>query len=133
MMELDPIEDREPMKIGRKTVGEVLTYRNGVKMLMVKRTVKDIVRGGKDNKMISHAMEEDLAGWPVETLLLSRMKNRGIHLLAVEVRDDKSVYVSRLSSWLDHSAIYFKRRRNGSVQRWLSFNHFVKKPGKIKL
>lgn len=132
-MDLDQVEDRDPMKIGRKKVGEILTFRNGVKMLVVNRTVKDIVRGGKDNKMISHAMEENLAGWPVETLLLSRMKNRGIHLLGVEVKDDKSFYVSRLSSWLDHSAVYLVRRRNGSVQRWLTFNHFIKKPGKIKL
>lgn len=132
-MNLDLIEDSEPMKIGRKKVGEVLTLTNGQKMLVVNRTTKDIVKGGKDNKMISHAMGEDLAGWPVETLLLSRMKMRGINLLGVKVKEDKSFYVSRLKSWLDHSNVYLVRRRNGSVQRWLTFNHFVKKQGKMKL
>lgn len=73
---LDAIQKKEPMKIGRKTVGEVLTHKNGMKILLVNRTVKDIVRG--KNKMISHAMEEDEACWPVESLLLSRMKSAAL-------------------------------------------------------
>ncbi len=128
---LDAIQKREPMKIGRKTVGEVLTHKNGVKILMVNRTVKDIVRGR--NKMISHAMEEDEACWPVESLLLSRMKKRGIDLLAIQIKANKAVYMSRLSSWIEHSATYTRRKRNGSFQRILPFSYFAVKPGVTKL
>lgn len=128
---LDAIQKKEPMKIGRKTVGEVLTHKNGMKILLVNRTVKDIVRG--KNKMISHAMEEDEACWPVESLLLSRMRKRGIDLLAVQIKASKTVYMSRLSSWIDHSATYTRRKRNGSFQRILPFSYFVVKPGIMKL
>ena len=128
---LDAIQKKEPMKIGRKTVGEVLTHKNGIKILLVNRTVKDIVRG--KNKMISHAMEEDEACWPVESLLLSRMKRRGIDLLAIQIKANKAVYMSRLSSWIDHSATYTRRKRNGSFQRILPFSYFVVKPGTMKL
>lgn len=129
---LDAIQKKEPMKIGRKTVGEVLTHKSGIKILMVNRTVKDIVRG-RDNKMISHAMENDEACWPVESLLLSRMKRRGIDLLAIQIKANKAIYMSRLSSWIDHSATYTRRKRNGSFQRILPLSHFLVKPGLIKL
>lgn len=130
---LDAIQKREPMKIGRKTVAEILTHKDGHKILMVNRTVKDIVRGGRDNKMISHAMETDEAYWPVESLLLSRMKRRDIHLLMIYIKASKSYYVSRLASWIDHSQTYARRKRNGSVQRILPFSQFIHKPGQIKL
>lgn len=120
------------MKIGRKTVAEILTHKDGHKILMVNRTTRDIVRGS-GNKMISHAMEEDEAFWPVESLLLSRMKRRGINLLAVNIKSTKAMYISRLSSWIDHSQTYTRRKRNGSFQRMLSFSHFAHRPGNIKL
>jgi len=132
MQLLDAIQRRESMKIGRKSVAQVLTHKNGVKILVVNRTVKDIVRG-HGNKMISHAMEEDQACWAVETILLSRMKNRGIHILAIKIKANKTVYASRLSSWIDHSETYTKRKRNGSFQRILPFSHFALKQGVIKL
>ncbi len=130
---LDAIQKREPMKIGRKTVAEILTHKDGYKILQINRTTKDIIRGGKDNKMISHAMESDEAYWPVESLLLSRMKRRDIHLLLIHIKASKSFYISRLASWIDHSQTYSRRKRNGSFQRILPFSHFIHKPGQIKL
>jgi len=130
-MNLDPVQKREAMKIGRRKVGEAITYRNGVSLLVLQRSMKDVVRG-KGNSLISHAMEEEQACWPVETLLLSRMKMRHIHLLAIKVRENKAIYISRLSSWIDDSAIY-NRKRNGSFQRILPFGYFTIRPGIMKL
>lgn len=93
------------MKIGRRKVAELLTHKSGHKILLVNRTMKDVVKG-RGNKMISHAMEEDEACWPVESLLLSRMKHRGIPLLAVQVKSNKSVYMSRLASWISDSKVH---------------------------
>lgn len=132
MAKLDPVEKTEDMMIGRKKAAKIITRRDGVKILEVTRTMKDVIRG-RDNKMISHAMETDEACWPVESLLLSRMKNREIHLLVIRVRDTKALYISRLADWVDHSATYTRRKRNGSIQRILSFSHFSLKPGIIKL
>lgn len=131
-MELEAIQKREVMKIGRKKVAEILTHKNGHKILLVNRSMKDVIRG-RDNKLISHAMEEDDACWPVETLLLSRMKNRGIDLLAVKVREDKALYLSRLKDWIEASSVYTRRKRNGSFQRILPFSRFAVRRGEIKL
>lgn len=131
-MELEAIQKREAMKIGRRKVAEILTHKNGQKILLVNRSMKDVIRG-RGNKFISHAMEEDDACWPVETLLLSRMKNRGIYLLAVKVREDKSIYMSRLKDWIDTSSVYTRRKRNGSFQRILPFSRFSVRRGQIKL
>lgn len=120
------------MKIGRRKVAELLTHKSGHKILLVNRTMKDVVKG-RGNKMISHAMEEDEACWPVESLLLSRMKHRGIPLLAVQVKSNKSVYMSRLASWISDSKVHTGRKRNGSVQRILPFSFFLKREGDVKL
>lgn len=132
MTRLEPIQRKEEMKIGRKVVAEILTHKNGNKILVVNRTIKDIVRGN-GNKMISHAMEEDEACWPVETIILSRMKKRGINLLAIKIKSNKAMYLSRLSSWIGHSSTYTRRKRNGSFQRILPFSYFAVKQGVIKL
>lgn len=131
-MNLDDIQRREAMKIGRRKAAEILTHKNGHKILLINRTMKDVVRG-RDNKMITHAMEGDEACWPVESLLLSRMKHQGIHLLAIQIKTTKALYISRLSSWIDESTVFNGRRRNGSVQRLLSFSHFIAKPGTLKI
>ena len=132
MPQLKPIQKKEQIKVGRKVVAEVLTHKNGKTILVVNRTMKDIVRS-RDAKMITHGMEDGSAAWPVETLLLSRMKRRGIDLLAVRVKANKAMYLSRFSSWLEHSEVYIKRKRNGSMQRTLTFDHFAERPGIIKL
>ena len=129
---LDPIQKTEDMKIGRKVVGQVLTHKNGQQILLINRTTNDIIRG-QSNKMISHGMETGEAGWPVETILLSRMKMRGINLIAIKIKANKAVYVSRLSSWIRHSTTYTRRKRNGSYQKVLPFEHFVLKAGIMKL
>lgn len=129
---LDAIQKKEEMKIGRRKVAEILTHKSGVEILVVNRTRKDYVRG-RGNKMITHGIREDQGGWPIESTILSRLKRRGIPLIAVRVRDDKSVYMSRMSDWLAHSEVYTRRKRNGSVQRTLSHSHWHEKSGKIKI
>jgi len=129
---LDPIQKTEAIKIGRKKAADLLTHKNGFQILVVNRTMKDIVRG-RGNKLISHGMEADEACWPMETLLLSRMRLRKVPLIAIKVKSNQALYVSRLSSWMNDSAIYNRRKRNGSVQRILSMSHFSERPGIIKL
>tara|TARA_R110000851_G_scaffold59347_7_gene137368 strand:- start:3346 stop:3741 length:396 start_codon:yes stop_codon:yes gene_type:complete len=128
---LEAIQKREAMKIGKRTVAEILTHKNGIQMLMVNRTLKDIIRGR--NKLISHAMEEDQACWPVETILLSRMKRMEIGLLVVNIKASNTTYISRLSDWIDESSVYTRRKRNGSFQRILPMSFFQMKAGKIKI
>lgn len=129
---LDAIQKKEVMKIGRKNAAEILTHKNGHKILMVNRTIKDIVRG-RGNVFISHAMENDEACWPVESILLSRARNRGVTFIAIRVRDDKSVYMSPLTAWINESRTFGGRRRNGSAQRILPFSFFAKKAGVVKV
>lgn len=129
---LEAIQKKEPMKLNGKKVGQILTHKNGTKILVINRTSRDIVRLG-DNKLISHAMETDQACWPVETPLLTHMKNEGIDLLAINVKATKSYHISRLSSWIAESTVYYKRQRNRSIQRILPFSFFKSKHGAIKL
>lgn len=118
-------------KIGRKRFGEIVIHEDGRKSFVLMRSLKDIHRG--EHGYIRHAMDEGVAAWSVETLLLSKMQAREIDFLVIQVREDKSRYITPLSRFIEESEVMTRRMRNRSMQRSLPLTRFVKKPGVVKV
>lgn len=132
MPQLKPIQRREEMRIGRKKVAEIITHKNGHRVVVVHRTMRDVLRG-KGNAFISHAMQDGSACWSVETHILSRMKALGLELIAVKVRASGALYLTTLSRFIEDSKVLTTRKRNGSIQRSLPLTAFSERRGVVKL
>lgn len=132
MTKLADIQSRLPFRIGRKKVGEILTHKNGEQIVLLNRSTKDVERG-KGNVYISHGIADGIAAWPVETLVLSTMRLRGIRFVGIRVRETKDIYITTLRRFVDHSVVMSYRKRNGSMQRSLPFQHWGRSDLRVKL
>ena len=119
-------------KIGRRKHGDLVTLADGTTILRLMRSQKEIFRG-KENSFISHAIEEGVAGWSVETAVLARMRTRNIQYLAIKVRETNDQYLTTLDRFSDNGHMLNKRKKNGFYQRTLGFEDFQKRAGKVKL
>lgn len=123
---------KESLKSGRRKIGTVLTLPDGRKALAIERSMRDVWRG-KDAPYVSQSMQTGDAGWSVERSTLSLMKMKGIGILLIHVRQDKSFYATTLQRYIDHSKVRSQRTKNGSVQRTLTFDFFRKISGMAKV
>lgn len=122
---------RESFKIGRRKIGTLYRWDGGQTCLVVARSRKEIYRGR--NVRISHAVEEGIAMWSVDTVTLSRARSRGVNCIAVKVREDGEIYITSLARFIRDGKNVDPRRRNGSAQRSLKVQSFLRKPGRVKL
>lgn len=123
---------KESLTINRKRFGQILVTKTGEKIAVIDRSIRDIWRG-KDAPFAAQSVETGAAGWPVETRLMSAMDGRGIERLIVRVREDKALYETTLTALRAHARIRSERRRHGSIQKVLGFEHFTHTPGVVKV
>lgn len=122
---------KEDFKIGRKKFGQIVHHTNGKKTFVINRTLGDMHRG--KNGYLSHGIQDGVAAWSVETMLLSKMRSRDIDAIAIKIRSTGEVYITTLDAFIEHSTVMTQRRRNNSMQRSLLLKYFIRKEGKVKL
>lgn len=124
----------ERVKKGKRNYGDILTLaKNGQRIYMATRLFKDIHRCGHSS--ISEAMREQVAAWGIDNDTLYDMRNRGIKVVGIVVRDTGDIFLSSLDQYFDTDKAFVRNfeRKGGSLQRYLPLQFFKKKDGIIKL
>lgn len=121
---------RESFKVGPKKIGTLYRWVDGRTCLLLDRSRKDVHRGG--NSHINHAFEAGEAMWSVETTVLASLRKRRVDCVAIRVREDGEVYITSLTRFMREGKFVTHRRRNGSAQRSLPVQRFLRKHGKTK-
>lgn len=122
---------KESFKVGRKKLGVIMTMPSGQKIMVLERSRKAIFLDKEAR--INDAIDEGVACWSVETLILSKMRSRDITYLAIKVREDGEIFLSTFARFERYSHMRNRRVSNGSPLRSLSFDRFVRKSGRVKL
>lgn len=94
--------------------------------------MKDVWRG-KDAPYISQSMQTGDAGWSVDVMTLRRMRLTEVERLIIQVREDKALYETTLTAFREHAHPRNRRKKNGTSQLTLAFEHFEHTPGQVKL
>lgn len=129
MSDLKP--SRQAFAINRKRFGTLLTWPDGRQAVMIDRSRRDVFTDTESR--INEAIDQGVACWSVETLILSRMRMRKIQILIINVRQDRELFLTTLRQFELHSTLRNRRVKNGSVQRTLSFDRFLRKTGRVKI
>lgn len=119
------IQSQREIKLAGKLVGWLLEHKDGHKILLVRRTLKDFVLA-KGVTMISHAMEENKASLPLERSLISKAQRLGAEVVAIHVVKLKRLYCTSLEAYVKKARGGDKvRTKRGMPQRALNLEYFV--------
>ncbi|AMB48363.1 hypothetical protein [Methylobacterium sp. AMS5] len=126
----------EKVKKGNRLYGGIYQYPNGERVYLAYRSRKEIYRSGE--ACISDAVRSGTACWAIDDGTLIQMRARCIKFVGVKLKDDdKGYYLTRIENFFDRDKAkvlnYTGRGRGGSLQRFLPLDHFLHKPGVLKL
>src|SRR3981081_3734233 len=107
----------------------------GDKLYLARRKHREIYRSGKQS--ISGAMQEEIAAWAIDELLLVNLRAKKVKFIGVRVVDTGDFYLTKLEVFFNRKC--FKLRdytgvaRGGSRQRYVPLQHFLLKKGRVEL
>jgi hypothetical protein len=108
---------------------------NGERLYTARRKHREIFRSGKQS--ISGAMQEEIAAWAIDELLLVNLRAKKVKFIGVRVVDTGSLYLTRLETFFDRTKYrvrdYTGIGRGGSRQRYVPLQHFLLKKGRVEL
>src|ERR1700687_385041 len=108
---------------------------NGERLYTARRKHREIFRSGKQS--ISGAMQEEIAAWAIDELLLINLRAKKVKFIGVRGIGNGDFYLTKLETFFDHTK--FKLRdysgvgRGSSRQRYVPLQHFLLKKGRVEL
>ena len=108
---------------------------NGERLYIARRKHREIFRSGKQS--ISGAMQEEIAAWAIDELLLVNLRAKKVKFIGVRVIDKGDFYLTKLETFFDRAKYklmdYSGVGRGGSRQRYVPLQHFLLKKGRVEL